>query len=307
MSNKPLVSIGLPTYNRAAALGRAIESVLKQDYENIELLISDNASTDETEAICLRAARHDDRLKYLRQQTNQGGIPNFRAVLTKSSGEFFMWLGDDDWLDRSYIARCMETLTEHPDYALVCGEARYYQDDRLEFDGEIIDLLQPSGVGRVLSFYERVIHNGAFYGVIRRQHISSDWLQNVFGADWLLVAAIAFRGKIETIPGTTVSRCRGGASKTAKTITETLGISNIHAHAPFLSIAIAAFKDIAWKCDAYIELGRAGRLSLAGKVFLIFTRRYFKPYWRELTYPYWAWPILFAISVRDRIRKRYLG
>jgi len=58
MTSTPLVSIGLPTYNRGATLGRAIESALNQDYQNIELLISNNASTDETEAIYLHSARH---------------------------------------------------------------------------------------------------------------------------------------------------------------------------------------------------------------------------------------------------------
>src|SRR2546422_495342 len=84
MSNKPLVSIGLPTYNRALTLRRAIESALTQDYPNIELVISDNASTDETEAICLEACRSDGRVKYLRQQNNHGAVTNFREVLKQS-------------------------------------------------------------------------------------------------------------------------------------------------------------------------------------------------------------------------------
>src|SRR5438552_18501845 len=87
MSNKPLISIGLPTYNRSATLAKAIESVLSQDYRNIELLISDNASTDDTEAICLKVARQDKRVKYLRQQTNQGPVANFREVLRRSGGD----------------------------------------------------------------------------------------------------------------------------------------------------------------------------------------------------------------------------
>ena len=66
MSKKPLVSIGLPTYNRATSLGRAVESALTQDYRNIELIVSDNASTDETETLCAEFCRRDSRVRYLR-------------------------------------------------------------------------------------------------------------------------------------------------------------------------------------------------------------------------------------------------
>ena len=151
MSKQPLVSIGLPTFNGAATLARAIESALSQDYENLELVVFDNASTDETEAICLAAAQQNSKVKYFRRQTNLGAIANFREVLDHSSGEFFMWLGDDDWIDPSYVARCLEVLNEHPDYALVSGEAKYYEDDRLVFEGERIELLQPAGADRGLS------------------------------------------------------------------------------------------------------------------------------------------------------------
>lgn len=100
-------------------MGRAIESALNQDFQNIELLISDNASTDETEAICLDAARRDNRVKYLRQQTNQGATANFREVLRQSGGEFFMWLADDDWLDQSYVGRGERFIIPIPEVRVV--------------------------------------------------------------------------------------------------------------------------------------------------------------------------------------------
>src|SRR5262245_14062805 len=97
--SQPLVSIGLPTYNRASMLPRAIESVLAQTHANIELVLSDNASTDETETICREAQARDPRINYIRQAVNIGLIANFKFVLREARGAFFMWLSDDDWLE----------------------------------------------------------------------------------------------------------------------------------------------------------------------------------------------------------------
>jgi glycosyltransferase involved in cell wall biosynthesis len=86
----PLVSVGLPTFNRALSLGCAIQSVLSQDYPNLELIISDNASTDSTQLICVDFSKRDGRVRYIRQPTNQGAGANFRTVLTEASGQYFM-------------------------------------------------------------------------------------------------------------------------------------------------------------------------------------------------------------------------
>jgi glycosyltransferase involved in cell wall biosynthesis len=106
MTELPLVSIGIPTYNRANLLGRAIESVLAQDYPNLELLICDNASTDNTRQVCEAYVAQHPKLRYIRQPKNEGATGNFRAAFENTRGEFFAWLGDDDWMDRSYVARC---------------------------------------------------------------------------------------------------------------------------------------------------------------------------------------------------------
>jgi glycosyltransferase involved in cell wall biosynthesis len=308
MNSTPLVSVGLPTYNRSSDLRQAVESVLGQDYSNLEIVISDNGSTDETQRLCEEFCARDSRVNYIRQVTNRGPRANFLEVLTHSRGEFFLCLGDDDWLDRSYISQCIQKLIDNPDYSLVCGSAKYYQNGQLLPDqGEIIDLLQDDAEQRVLAYYAQVDYNSTFYGVMRRKYLDAALPQNVLGGDWLLIAAIAFRGKIETIKSPLVHRSFAGTSRTLKGLTESLGISDIHAGVPHLSIAVSACKDIAWRSKTYSSLSRRARISLAYRVFSVFWRRYFRPYWRDALYPYWARPILFAISVRDKIRKRYVS
>jgi glycosyltransferase involved in cell wall biosynthesis len=307
MNSTPLVSVGLPTYNRVADLKQAIESVLAQDYSNLELVISDNASTDETQRVCEEFCARDSRVKYIRQSTNRGPRANFLEVLQQARGEFFMWLGDDDWLDSSYLSRCAQKLVENPDYSLVCGSSKYFQSGQLLPEGETIDLPQDCAEERVLAYYEQVVHNGAFYGLMRRARMHLTLPPSVLGGDWLLIAALAFMGKIETVKDTSVNRSWAGTSRSLKTLTASLGISYNYARVPHLSIAVSACKDVAWKSKTYTSLSRWARLSLAYKVFSVFLQRYFRPYWHAALYPYWARPILFAISVKDRIRRRHLG
>src|SRR5438128_500699 len=95
-SQGPLVSIGLPVYNGAAHLSEALDSLLAQDYERIELVISDNASTDDTPTICQKYAAIDSRIRYYRKETTSAVIPNFRRALDLSSGDYFVWAAHDD-------------------------------------------------------------------------------------------------------------------------------------------------------------------------------------------------------------------
>src|ERR1035437_9224723 len=108
--NAPLVTIGIPTYNRAEMLRRSIDSALSQDYLMIEVIVSDNASTDETQEVCKEFSKKDGRVKYIKQSSNIGAVANFADVLERASGEYFMWLGDDDWIDASYVSHCVSIL-----------------------------------------------------------------------------------------------------------------------------------------------------------------------------------------------------
>ena len=100
MSN-PKISIGMPIYNGASYIDQAINSVLNQTFKDFELIISDNASTDNTENICKKYLSLDNRIHYLRQKKNIGGINNFKFVLDSSVGKYFMWLAADDVLGNS--------------------------------------------------------------------------------------------------------------------------------------------------------------------------------------------------------------
>ena len=106
--NKPLVSVGIPTFNRPAGLRRTLELICGQTYPNIEIVVSDNASHgSETEGVAREFSARDKRIRYFRQATNIGSIANFRFVLAKASGDYFMWAADDDEWDARFIETCL--------------------------------------------------------------------------------------------------------------------------------------------------------------------------------------------------------
>ena len=96
MTGVPIVSIGLPVYNGEAFIGEALDSLLDQTHSDFELIISDNASTDATEAICREYVSRDPRVRYIRQAANQGILANYRAVLNEARSGLFMWASADD-------------------------------------------------------------------------------------------------------------------------------------------------------------------------------------------------------------------
>lgn len=112
----PAVSIGLPVYNGAETIADVLECLVTQTFENFELIISDNASTDETEDICRRYLESDQRIHYIRQPRNIGAEKNFRYVFESSKGEYFMWAASDDIRSNNYIEHNLIFLRSHPDY-----------------------------------------------------------------------------------------------------------------------------------------------------------------------------------------------
>lgn len=272
---RPLVSVGLPTYNRADTLRHAIESILSQNYPNLELVISDNASTDGTQQMCEEYVRRDSRVVYHRQPDNRGAHENFERALAEAHGEFFMWLGDDDWLDQEdYILRCVEFISHNSDCELVCGRVRYFRDGAMCYDQDEMNLTQDSAFERVLDYFRRVAMNGVFYGLMRRTSAKEVSLIECLGGDWLFVARLAARGKVHTLPDLHVNRSIAGASKDVESLTRHSGLSGIAAQHPHDYIALHVLQDIAWESPVYAALGRANRVFLGLKSAAVIITRY---------------------------------
>ncbi|MGI8557472.1 MAG: glycosyltransferase family 2 protein [Solirubrobacteraceae bacterium] len=258
-----LVSIAIPTFNRAATLERALASALAQTHPETEILVSDNASTDATAELC---AAHAGRVRYLRQPRNVGPTENFNTLFRECRGDYVLMLADDDWLDPDYVERCLTAMRTGD--ALVCGRARYESADF----GSIVDLEQDDSAQRVLAYYRQVSDNAAFYGVMPRTVLSAAApLRNVLGNDWLLLAAVAHQGRIRTIEETSIHRAMDGTSADVGRILETFGEPRaaLKARIPQLVIAREVWRDIFWRHPIFRSHPLGDRLWLASRAALL--------------------------------------
>jgi len=271
--SQTLVTIGIPTYNRATMLRRSIESALGQDYSMIEVIISNNASTDDTQDICQEYSKKDGRVKYVTQSSNRGPVANFAEVLKRASGEYFMWLGDDDWIDASYVSHCVSLLDEDSGLALVSGAPVYYRNEIITYKGKWFDLSEEWWAVRVARYYATVADNGMFYGIMRTAQLQQIVTPNTIGGDWHCIANIVSMGKTRMSSAVAVHRDLGGATVSYRQIAESLGLPTIQAVFPMTTIALGAAMDIVIAGAAYKKRGLPTRLLLAGVVFLLVISR----------------------------------
>ena len=220
-----LVSVGIPTYNRRATLERAVRSVLAQDHAELEVIVSDDASPDDTAAAM--QAIDDPRLRFTRQPVNLGHARNYDWVLRQARGERFMWLADDDWLDPSYVSRCLQALT--PGTAIAAGRARYYVDGAFRTLERRITLPERRPGARVAHFFAVNSMNGPLFGVAR----TADWRRfgfpDVVGGDWLLVAKMAQLGRIVTLDDVHIHRSMDGLGGDPERLARSFGLDGFWA------------------------------------------------------------------------------
>lgn len=118
MQATPRLTVGLPVYNGQNYLAESLEALLGQTYEDFELIISDNASTDGTAAICRRYEKQDSRVRYFRQLRNLGLSANHNFLVAQAAGELFKWASHDDLYARDLLERCVAALDEYPEVVL---------------------------------------------------------------------------------------------------------------------------------------------------------------------------------------------
>lgn len=262
----PLVTVGIPTYNRASMLARSIESVLKQDYPAIEIVISDNASTDHTMQILQEYAGRHPLMKIIRQPRNLGATVNFAAVLNAASGEYFMWLGDDDWIDPSYISQCHFFLEKDSGISIAGGVPFYYRNGISAGEGGFFEAISDCWFARVYKYYARVRDNGIYYGLMRTCQLREIGVKNGMGADWHMIANMACLGRIVMIPTIFVHRELGGATSSYGNIARSLGLHTLHGAFPMTSIAIGSAENILVSGNAFRKKPIFGRVLLATAV-----------------------------------------
>jgi len=201
----PLVSIGVPVFNGENGLACALDSLLVQDYPNLEIIISDNASTDSTPDICTEYARKDLRVRLYRSEENLGVIWNYMRVLELSSGKYFMLAAHDDVRAPSFVSACVEKMEQCPDAVLCQSCTAIFIEGREEMLCEAhLDSFEclTGLVGR----YRETLKNfpmTAIYGLFRSSAMRKTQLYNkVIATDVAFIQELSIHGAFIQVPKT---------------------------------------------------------------------------------------------------------
>lgn len=248
----PLISIGIPTYNGAKRISKAINSVFQQSYPNIEIVISDNASTDDTETVCQSYMQIDDRIRYFRQPRNMGLAFNFEYVLREAKGKYFIWLSDDDEMYPEILDRYVDYLEANAAYSLVCGEIDYWKDDRLTDRERKLNFTQEKPLNRSISYYSKVKEGALIYGMMRTEAAQKVRFKSILGGDWHFVAAMAYQGKIRQLPFVGYVKHPGvGVSRNFRNYAKIMGEAPVWGYLPYTKMAGDAFREICYVSPIY--------------------------------------------------------
>ena len=192
-----LVSIGLPVFNGENYLQEAIDSLLGQTYQDIELIIADNASTDATEDICRTAAAADGRVRYVRHPQNLGAAPNYNSTVDAAGGEFFMWNAHDDLRDPRFVEVALEGFKAMPDASSVFGSVnQVHHDGRVRTQNDLPRAAYSNDVADRLRSVLTYRHPAyVIFGLMRRDVLNTTNRHGAYpGADRVLAAELALRG-----------------------------------------------------------------------------------------------------------------
>lgn len=199
----PLASILIPTYNQAEYLAEAIQSALDQDYDDLEIIVSDDASTDSTEELAQRFQLHP-RLSIKRNATNLGRVGNYRKCLYElANGEWVLMLDGDDYLnDPSYVSKAIKAASLQSDIDLVFANAARLRDD---LNGQIQSAHENHDLPEIIEGCElflllaskkiSLFHNTCLYK--RHKAIDMDFYRrNIISSDWESLHRYILTGKV---------------------------------------------------------------------------------------------------------------
>lgn len=206
MLASPPLTIGIPVYNGSRYVAEAIEASLGQTGVDVEVVVADNASTDDTPQICRDHAARDPRVRYVRFEEHLGVAGSYSRTFGLCRSEFFKWAASDDLFAPTYGRAALSALHKHPEAVLAYSEAQVV-DSRGEFVRKDDFMLELSGVPATTRFRRLIMappkHHGAHeqYGVIRSAALRRTGLMSthVYG-DRVLLAQLSLLGEFVRLP-----------------------------------------------------------------------------------------------------------
>jgi glycosyltransferase involved in cell wall biosynthesis len=205
----PLVSIGLPVYNGERFLAQALDSLLGQTLGDLELIISDNASTDRTAELCKDCAARDARIRYIRQESNRGAMWNFNFVARQARGEYFKWASANDFCDPRLLEKCVGVLRSDPGAVLCHGRTCIVDEDTNERTpfADDISATDPRPSERFMRVSCSLKLNNPIWSVMRLDMLRrTPLVRRYLAGDLVLTQELALYGRFVLLPETLLYR-----------------------------------------------------------------------------------------------------
>lgn len=211
-STQPLVSIGMPVYNGGRYIERAIESLRAQTLGDFELIISDNASTDDTRSLCERYVQLDPRIRYLRQPENIGAPRNYNVLVHEARGTYFKWSAASDEVAPDFLAKCVSALEADGGAVLAFGHTRFVEEDGTLLDvyGGDFSVTAATPSERFAFVCGHLVLNNAQNALIRLDVLRKTKLDRLYPhGDPVLMAELALHGRWHLLPDVLLHRRTG--------------------------------------------------------------------------------------------------
>ena len=230
MDGAPRVTLGVPLFNAERYLEECLDALLAQDYQDFEIVVSDNASTDRTWEICQRYAAADPRFRLYQNPRNFGGHVNYARVAQLARGELFKWVAYDDVCLPSYLSTCVAALDSAGPQAVLAYPRTVLIDEAGAVIGPYADRLdlrdhrpwrRVAGVARNISLCH------AHFGVFRLSALRRTGMIRPFlSSDYTLVAEVARLGEIHEVDQRLfLRRMHSASSRQAKDATPASALS----------------------------------------------------------------------------------
>jgi len=242
---EPLVSVGIPTYNRPVGLRHTLECITGQTYRNLEIIVSDNCSPGpETGMVVREFMAKDPRIRYYRQEVNKGPTYNIQFVIEKSTGEYFMCAADDDGWKDTCIEKCLQEFFKNDSLVLCYSEAAKIsgtsqQEDILTSDITTAGMGKMSGIKKLLLNQYRNIE---FYGLIKTDVARSYIFKNFFGEDNTFVLFLALHGQIGKTEQGLFINGPGFAGCSPANTTQSLGLHRLNNYFGYIFLIFNSIK-----------------------------------------------------------------
>ncbi len=279
-TDKPLVTIAIPTYNRPNELKKAIDSAIGQIYENLEIFVSDNCSSDKrVDEICKEYASSDARIRYVRQSENKGPLFNYNYLLENAKGEYHIYLADDDWLSNNYINDCIEYLKNN-EYVIVFGNMNFYNPD-YSFVRKCrqVSFEENESLERIEKYCVTAISSCLSYGLVRTSNVKQS-IQNTaprLPEDWIYIIKILYLGKGKYLDTISYNALNNGASKNIEGLKKFFNLPNLNKNNFWKYMAENICESVLFDDFYQDKINRMGRISLALKVNDALKRNDIKP------------------------------